>query len=57
MWEQDWLNREIKVTGDLVSWDNRIGKQNERSVLRDSSEKIIKAAVVLLVQKEPGYDY
>lgn len=56
-WEQDWLNREIKVTGDLINRDNRIAIQQETNVRGDNPEKVIKAAVVLLLNDETGSRY
>jgi hypothetical protein len=51
-WEQNWLNQEVKVTGDLL-YENRIGGGKERNNSRDDSTQVIKAAVVLLLQEDP----
>lgn len=56
-WEQNWLNQEVRVTGDLISRQNRLAEQQERIAERDSSTQVIKAAVVLLLQDDGAQEY
>lgn len=56
-WEQNWLNQEVRVTGDLISRQNRLAQQQERNIQRDSSTQVIKAAVVLLLQDDGAEEY
>ncbi len=48
-WEKDWLNHTVRITGDLAH--EQINKDQQES------ERIIKAAVVMLLHSEPTLNY
>lgn len=52
-WENDWLNHTVKITGDLARPGYEMKKTNEEG-RSENTQKIIKAAVVMLLDNEPG---
>lgn len=56
-WQPDWIGQDVKVTGDLLHCDmNNYNSANEFT-MDSRTDKVISAAVVMLLSNAPEYNY